>query len=350
MVDLSICRYRYLYIRCIPIKYDNYQTMSSMILWGFDRPLEMADIKPSLPSEGEVFVKLRMASLNKRDYWITKGKYPGIVFPLVLGSDGAGTVDGREVIINPGLDWGSDPDHFSPDFRILGMPDFGTLAHTVKVPEINLHDKPAHLSWEEAAALPLCGVTAYRAMMTRGRAKTVERMLVTGIGGGVASMAMLFGIALGMDVWVTSSSDHKIDMAVNNGASGGVNYTRHTWDVELAEKAKGRFDLVIDGAGGSDFSKIMQMMNPRGRIVIYGGTRGKIDDLSPQRIFWKQMDILGSTMGSPEDFNNMLDFVNKHQIKPIISHTFSLEQANEALAVIADSDQFGKICIDIPGS
>lgn len=323
--------------------------MSSMVLWGFDRPLEMAEMKPTLPSEGEVLVRLRMASLNKRDYWITKGKYPGIVFPLVLGSDGAGMIDGREVIINPGLDWGSEHDHFSPDFRILGMPDLGTLSDVVKVPESNVHDKPAHLSWEEAAALPLCGVTAYRAMMTRGRAKTAEKMLVTGVGGGVASMAMLFGIALGMDVWVTSSSDHKIDMAVTYGASGGANYSRHSWDSELAEKSRGKFDLVIDGAGGIDFSKIVHMMNPRGRIVIYGGTRGKIDELSPQRIFWKQLDILGSTMGSPNDFDDMLAFVNKHQIKPIISHTFKLENANEALAVIADGEQFGKICIDIPG-
>jgi len=319
-----------------------------MILWGLDRPLEIAEIDPTLPSEGEVFVRLRAAALNKRDYWVTKGKYPGLVFPLVLGSDGAGVVDGREVIINPGLDWGSDPDQFSPDFRILGMPDFGTLSDLVKVPEINLYDKPKHLSWTEAAAFPLCGVTAYRAMFTRGRAKPGEKMLITGIGGGVASMAMLFGIASGMDVWVTSSSDYKLDQAVLHGASGGANYSRHTWDKELAEKIDGKFDLVIDGAGGTDFSKIVHMMHPRGRIVIYGGTRGNIEQLSPQRIFWKQLDILGSTMGSPDDFSLMVDMVIKYEIKPIISHTFSLMEANDALAVIAEGDQFGKVCIDIP--
>jgi zinc-binding alcohol dehydrogenase/oxidoreductase len=210
--------------------------MGSMILWGIDRPLEPAEITPSLPSEGEVFVKLRAAALNKRDYWITKGKYPGLSFPLVLGSDGAGIVDGREVVINPGLDWGSDPDHFSPDFRILGMPDNGTLSDLVKVPESNLYDKPKHLSWAEAAALPVCGVTAYRAMVTRGRAMAGERMLITGIGGGVASMALLFGMALRMEVWVTSSSDHKIDLAVQHGAMGGANYSRTTWDKEMLEK------------------------------------------------------------------------------------------------------------------
>jgi len=321
--------------------------MSSMILLGLDMPLEPAEITPTFPSEGEVFVRLRAAALNKRDYWITKGKYPGLSFPLVPGSDGAGEVNGREVIINPGLDWGSDPDYFSPDFRILGMPDHGTFSDIVKVPTINLYDKPNHLSWVEAAALPVCGVTAYRAMFTRGKAKAGEQMLITGIGGGVASMALLFGLAIGMDIWVTSSSDHKIDLAVQHGASGGANYTRNTWDQELANKLKGKFDLIIDGAGGNDFSKILPMMSPRGRMVMYGGTRGNINELSPQRIFWKQLDILGSTMGSPDDFSNMVDFVNTYKIKPIVSHTFQLSEVNDALAILAEGDQFGKVCIEI---
>ncbi len=268
-----------------------------MILWGLEMPLQPAEITPTPPGEGEVLVSLRAAALNKRDYWITKGKYPGLSFPLVPGSDGAGLVDGREVVINPGLDWGSDPDHFALDFRILGMPDHGTFAQMVKVPESNLYDKPKHLSWVEAAALPVCGVTAYRAMITRGKAKSGERMLITGIGGGVASMALVFGVAMGMEVWVTSSSDHKIDLAIQQGAFGGDNYSRATWDQELAEKLKGKIDLVIDGAGGGDFSRILPLMSARGRMVIYGGTRGNIDGLSPQRIFWKQLDILGLNDG-----------------------------------------------------
>lgn len=322
--------------------------MSSMILFGLEMPLEPAEINPTLPAEGEVFVRLRAAALNKRDYWITKGKYPGLAFPMVPGSDGAGVVDGREVIIDPSLDWGSNPDHFSPDFRILGMPDFGTFSDLVKVPEGNLYDKPAHLSWVEAAALPVCGVTAYRAMMNRGKAKTGERMLITGIGGGVATMALLFGVAHGMEVWVTSSSDNKIDLAIQYGAVGGGNYTRPNWEKELSEKVNGRFDLVIDGAGGAEFSRMVPLMSNRGRMVIYGGTRGNIDDLSPQRIFWKQLDILGSTMGSPWDFRDMLAFVNLHKIRPIISHVFPLLDANDAMAVIAGGEQFGKVCLDIP--
>lgn len=324
--------------------------MSSMILVGHDMALEQGEIMPVMPDEGEVFVRLRAAALNKRDYWITKGKYPGITYPLVLGSDGAGLIDGREVIINPSIGWGDDPEYFARDFTILGLPAHGTFSDIVKVPEENIYDKPEHLSWVEAAALPVCGVTAYRAMMTRGHARFGERMLITGIGGGVATMALLFGVAMEMDVWVTSSSDKKIGMAISHGAQGGVNYTNENWDKELVAKAGGHFDLVIDGAGGDDFSKMPHFMNPRGRIVVYGGTRGTIDGISPQRIFWKQLDILGSTMGSPRDFERMLDFVSIHKIKPIVSHVFPLEQANEALTVIANGEQFGKVCLEIPGA
>ncbi len=322
--------------------------MSSMILFGNDSPLEVGDLVPSMPNEGEVFVLLKAAALNKRDYWITKGKYPGITYPLVLGSDGVGVIEGREVIINPSIAWGDDPEYFSDDFSILGLPYHGTFSDMVVVPEENIFDKPDHLSWVEAAALPVCGVTAYRAMMTRGRARSGQRMLITGIGGGVATMALLFGVAMDMEVWVTSSSDMKIEKAIKYGASGGANYSGSDWDKELVQQAGGRFDLVIDGAGGKDFSRMVHFMNPRGRIVVYGGTSGNIEGLSPQRIFWKQLDILGSTMGSPIDFKHMLDFVVQHKIKPIVSHVFPLEKANEAMDIIAKGEQFGKVCLEIP--
>lgn len=323
--------------------------MKVALLPGLEEPLEIRDIHMPRPAEGETLVELKAAALNKRDYWITKGKYPGLTFPLVLGSDGVGLMGSREVIIDPGLNWGNDPRTFNSQFRILGMPEQGTLAESIAVPVQNLYDKPSHLTWTEAAALPVCGVTAFRALVTRGQARKGERMLVTGIGGGVATLALLFGNALGLEVWVTSSQDHKILLAAEYGAHGGVNYTRPQWEKEIVEKAEGRFDIVIDGAGGSDFANLVQIMNPGGRIVVYGGTRGNIDGLSPQRIFWKQLDILGSTMGSPQDFQGMLDLVNQYKIIPIVSHVFPLSEINEAMAVIAKGDQFGKICIDIQG-
>ncbi len=321
--------------------------MNGMMLWGPRETLVMAEITPSLPPVGDVFVKVHAAALNKRDYWITQGKYPGIIYPLIPGSDAAGTVDNRDVIINPSINWGDHQQYFGPGFKIMGMPDHGSLAQMVKAPLQNLYDKPSHLSWTEAAALPVAGVTAYRALFSRGRAKHGERLLITGIGGGVATMALLFGVANGMDVWVTSSSDQKIEKAIQHGASGGVNYTRTDWAKELTEQSLEKFDLVIDGAGSPSFSKITSLMNPNGRIVIYGGTGGSINDLSPQRIFWKQLDILGTTMGSPQDFQGMIEFVNQHKIKPIISHTFSLEKANDAIEIIGRNEQFGKVCIEI---
>ncbi|HEX5113317.1 MAG TPA: zinc-binding dehydrogenase [Saprospiraceae bacterium] len=323
-------------------------TMNAALLKGLEMPLEITGLPVPIPDINQTIVQLKAAALNKRDYWITKGKYPRLVFPLVPGSDGVGLIESREVIINPGIDWGNNPNLFDPAFRILGMPEYGTFAESIVVPSTNIYDKPSHLSWIEAAALPVCGVTAYRAMFTRGKATQDDRMLITGVGGGVATLALLFGVAIGMEVWVTSSSEEKIKLAKQHGSSGGINYTSPDWEKTLEEKA-GRFDLVIDGAGGNDFSRMVQIMNPGGRMVMYGGTSGNINGLSPQRIFWKQLDILGSTMGSPEDFKNMIDLVNQYKIKPIVSHVFPLRNINDAMDVIAKGKQFGKICIDITG-
>lgn len=323
--------------------------MKGALLRGLELPLEITELPDNVPGPNEVSIQLKAAALNKRDYWITKGKYPKLTFPLIPGSDGVGLLGGQEVIINPGLDWGRNQDRFDPAFRILGMPEYGTFAETVVVPASNIYPKPSHLNWVEASALPVCGVTAYRAMFMRGRASSSDRMLITGVGGGVATFALLFGVAIGMEVWVTSSSDQKIEQAIKHGAAGGMNYSHEGWEKTLEEKTLGRFDLVIDGAGGSDFSRIVNIMNPGGRMVIYGGTRGDISGLSPQRIFWKQLDILGSSMGSPEDFEKMLDLVNRYRIKPIVSHVFPLRKINDAMAVIAKGEQFGKICIEIPG-
>lgn len=321
--------------------------MKGMMLWGLHQELMAAEITPTLPPIGDVFIRLKAAALNKRDFWITQGKYPGLVFPLIPGSDGAGLMDDREVIINPGMDWGDDPHIFSPAFKILGMPDKGTFAEFTHVPEQNVYPKPSYLTWVEAAAIPVAGVTAYRALFTRGLAAHGQTVLITGIGGGVATMALLFAKAAGLDVWVTSSSQQKIAKAIEHGAQGGVLYTENGWENEVLKLSNKKFDLVIDGAGGSTFSALLSLMNPGGKIVMYGGTAGLIKDLSPQRLFWKQLDILGSTMGSPADFSAMLDFIQHHQIRPIISHVFSLDEINDALRVVGEGRQFGKVCIEI---
>ena len=197
----------------------------------------LTEIPEPLPASGEAVVSIRAAALNHRDVWIKQGQYAGLKFPLTPGSDGAGVVSsaasgaaggwaGREVVINPSLDWGAHERAQGGLFSILGLPRDGTLAERVSVPLAQLAPKPAHLSWEEAAALPLAGLTAWRALVARADLQEADRVLITGIGGGVALFALQFAVAHGAEVWVTSSSEEKVSRAVELGARGGFIYAR----------------------------------------------------------------------------------------------------------------------------
>lgn len=330
--------------------------MQALVFTGVGEPLRHETREDPVPRDGEVVVELKAAALNRRDYWITQGQYPGIKTPVVLGSDGAGTVaatgpgvssswSGREVVLYPGIDWGERPSAQGPNFRILGMPDDGTFATAVSLPAIQLYAKPTHLDWQESAALPLAGLTAYRAVFVQGRLKAGQRLLVTGIGGGVATLALQFAIAAGIDVWVTSSSLRKIQHAVSLGAQGGVDYGTDGWSRELAASG-GPFDLIIDGAGGESYGQLLELAAPAGRIVSYGATTGRPPELDLFKLFWKQLHLIGSTMGSPHDFESMLDFVQQHHIHPIIDQVFPLDNAELALRRMADSPQFGKLVLN----
>ena len=206
--------------------------MQAVVLTEVGKPLAMQDRPVPQAGAGQAVVKVRAAALNRRDFWITRGLYPDVRCPVILGSDAAGVVTavgsgvdpswvGREVVIDPGLDWGDTPCAQGDAFRILGMPDDGTFAEAVAVPAGQLRAKPAHLSWEEAAALPLAGVTAYRAVVVQGRVAAGQRVLVTGIGGGVATFALQIARAAGATVFVTSSSADKIASAIALGAKAG---------------------------------------------------------------------------------------------------------------------------------
>lgn len=331
--------------------------MKALTLTDINAPLELRDRRALEPSSGQVIVKLKAASLNRRDYWITLGLYPGIKPPVVLGSDGAGLVTacgegvdsewiGREVILDPGIHWGADPHAQSNEFTILGLPRDGTFASEVAIDQAQLHEKPRHLDWLQAAALPLAGVTAYRAIFTQGRLGRAETVLITGIGGGVATFALQFAVAAGASVWVTSSSRDKIDRAVALGASGGVNYQTDNWASELSAKGVAP-NLIVDSAGGPGYDSLIRLAAPGGRIVSYGATAGPPQKLDLFKVFWKQLRLQGSTMGSPEDFIAMLAFVAQHQIVPIIDYVRPLERANEAIAQMKASSQFGKLVLSI---
>ena len=305
-----------------------------------------------LAGPGEAIVRIYVAALNHRDVWIQRGQYAGLRYPIVVGSDGAGVAAdggwaGREVIINPALGWGNHEAYQSPSgFKVLGLPDDGTLAEYVRVPEANLVEKPAHLSWEEAAGLPLAGITAFRSLVVRAQVRAGERVLITGIGGGVALFALQFAVALGARVYVSSGSGVKLDKAMAMGASGGVNYKNPGWAASLRQLADG-FDVIIDGTAGVSVNDLLDLAVPGGRVVFYGATLGNASDVLVRRIFWKQLNILGSTMGSPADFAAMMKFVSSHGLRPVIDSVFSPADGAAAFARMEEGAQFGKIVIKI---
>jgi NADPH:quinone reductase-like Zn-dependent oxidoreductase len=328
--------------------------MKALVLAAKDAPPVVQSIADPSPAPGEALVALRAAALNHRDVWIKLGLYAGIQYPVVPGSDGAGVVTavgagvdaswvGREVIINPGFDWGTSQKAFGEKFTILGNPRQGTLAGKICVPATQIAAKPAHLNWEEAGALPLAALTAWRALFTRAQLRAGERVLVTGIGAGTALFALQFAVAAGAEVWVTSSSTDKLAKARQLGAKGGVNYKDNGWAETLA--TTGGFDVVVDSASGAGFNSLIDVASPGGRIVFFGATTGVVPELNSRKVFWKQLSLLGTTMGSPEDFAAMLTTVDRHTIKPVISEIFPLDRAAEAFAPMERGGQFGKIVV-----
>ncbi|HWZ95492.1 MAG TPA: zinc-binding dehydrogenase [Opitutaceae bacterium] len=317
--------------------------------------LKIASVTDPQAGPGEAVVRLRAAALNRRDLWIKLGQYAGLKFPCIPGSDGAGIVEsagagvdaawlGREVIINPSLGWGGRESAQGEAFSILGLPRDGTLAEKVAVPAANLVPKPAHLTWEEAAALPLAGLTAYRSLFTRARFKPDDRVLITGIGGGVALFALQLAAAQRAEVFVTSGIAEKLSRAVALGAAGGANYKEAGWAAALA-RAHGPFDVIVDSVGGEGFTDLIDLAAPGGRIVFYGATRGNPSGVALRKIFWRQLSLLGSTMGSPCDFAGMLELVALHRLKPVVSEVFPLTRAAEAFALMERGGQFGKIVV-----
>ncbi|PZX55828.1 quinone oxidoreductase family protein [Algoriphagus chordae] len=317
--------------------------------------LLFTDVKSRELLPGEVRVNIKAAALNHRDEWCRKGLYPNIQDGIVLGSDGAGIVAEigaevdadwlqKEVIINPALNWGENQQVQSASFEILGMPRNGTLAESVIIPADRLHEKPAHMTWEEAGALPLAGLTAFRALTYHGDIQAGQNLLVTGFGGGVAQFAVQFGLALGANVSTSSSRPEKLERAKVLGVSNTFNYLDDKWLSDAIE-AIGGFDLIIDSAVGNSLNQLIQVVKPGGKIVFYGATRGNPTELDARKIFWNQLKIMGTTMGSDLDFKNMISLVCEKKIQPIIDQVFKFDQAKEAFDRMRDGKQTGKIVL-----
>lgn len=320
--------------------------MKALVYKAKNAPLAFEEVALPAPGDGQVTVNLKAAALNHRDNWITKGMYPQIREDIILGSDGCGELEGREVILNPNRRWGPNQRYPSPDHHILGMPSHGTFATQIVIDADRVLDKPAHLCATQAAALPLAGVTAYRTLFSRCQLQAQDRVLISGVGGGVALFAMQFALAAGAEVWVTSGHADKINRAAELGAAGGANYRDDDWARTFRKRAGG-FDVIIDSAGGSGFADLVKLTNRGARIGLYGGTCGNWESVSPQIVFFNQLDILGSTMGSDADFAAMLAFVDDKKLVPIIDSSYPLERGNEAMARMNNGEQFGKIVLEI---
>jgi zinc-binding alcohol dehydrogenase/oxidoreductase len=316
--------------------------------------LTASDVDDPIPNSGEVLIRLKAAALNHRDLHFFNRP---VDTPVIIGSDGSGVVEGLgddvsgwslgdEVIIYPSLDWGNREDAFSNEFTILGGPRDGTCAEKIAIPATNVYSKPAHLSFEEAAALPLAGLTAYRALFLRARVENDERVLIHGIGGGVALFALQFAKARGAKVMVTSRHDDKLEQAQTLGADYGVNSSRIDWVKAARDWSDGEgVDVVVESIGGEYLSKSLEALRLGGRLVTFGRSLSTNATIDIGLTFWNHLSIIGSTMGSPADFAGMLELVNSNMIKPVVDSVRPLEEGRDAVQRMADGQQFGKLVL-----
>jgi zinc-binding alcohol dehydrogenase/oxidoreductase len=332
--------------------------MRAILLTGPQSSLVLSEIDIPEPAPDEVLISLKAASVNRRDIWIWQGDYGNISYPCVIGSDGAGVIAklgpdvdqswlNQHVIINPSLNWGSQRAGHGNGFQILGVPTQGTFAEYICVPVSNVYRIPDGYDFEKAAALPLAGLTAHRALFYRGDLKAHYTILITGIGGGVSSFLLGFAIRAGARIYVSSSSEKKIEKAVLLGAVHGVNYNDENWVRQLMDSEPAGFDLIIDSAGGLNFLKLIDLLKPGGKIVNFGRTAGNIPEMAPSRLFYKNASILGTTMGSPADFESMLDFIEEYNMRPVIDRVFDWKETDEAFNYLRSSAQFGKVILRI---
>lgn len=331
-------------------------TMKALVLHRIaDQVLQIEDVPIPELAEGQARIRLLAASLNHRDIYIREGLYDNLRLPCILGSDGCGIVEavgtpddkhwvGKQVIINPGSNWGDNPQAQSRHFSTLGMPTAGVFAEYVTVAVDRLHLKPAHLSPEQAAAFPIAGATAYRAVVTQGGVHAQMNVLVTGIGGGVAQFAQQFSEVFGAAVYVTSGSDWKLNRAKEMGVAGCINYHTERWERRL-KKESGGFDLVIDSAGGYQINALLLLLKPGGKLVICGKTLGDPTSLSLYTIFWHQLCIQGTTFATDNEFSSMLSLVENKTLVPIIDSVRSFEDIIDAFDLMKEGQQFGKLVV-----
>ncbi|NBB95362.1 MAG: zinc-binding dehydrogenase [Planctomycetes bacterium] len=326
--------------------------------------LEVIEIDEPTAAPGEVVLEVRAAALNHVDIWIRKGAKQQLDLPWTPGSDAAGTVAavgegvehlsiGDDVVLNAALDRLSPQPSSGRGNNltegIVGMSRPGTFAERVAVPAWTLHPKPTHLSYDEAAALALDHITAWRMVVSRAQLLAGETVLIHGIGGGLALAALQLATLIGARAIVTSSSDEKLKRAADLGADVGINYetTDDVAQTVLAATDDHGVDVAVDSVGAATWPINVAAVRPGGRIVHCGVTTGAEVTASIQDLYWKQLSVLGSTMGSQEEFGDMLRAVEAAMLRPVIDGTYPLDDIRKATARLEAGEQFGKIVIEM---
>jgi NADPH:quinone reductase-like Zn-dependent oxidoreductase len=305
--------------------------------------LSYEEVPDPVAGPDEVLVELRAASLNHLDVWVRKGM-PSVAKPRILGADGAGVIAGTDerVVINPGL-------AHSDGVQVLGEHRDGTHAELVAVPRSNVHPIPDGLSFEQAAAFPLVFETAYRMLVTKARLQPGEWVLIWGIGGGVATAALALTKALGGRAIVTSSSEAKLARARELGADEALNHDTEDIPVRVRELTGGGANVVVETVGDATWKRSLASTAREGRVVVCGATTGPNPPAGLNRIWWRELAIFGSTMGTPDDFRGAYDLVASGRALPVVDEVFTLAEAAAAHERLERGEQLGKIVLRIPG-
>jgi NADPH2:quinone reductase len=310
--------------------------------------LRYEDAPDPVPATGDVLIELHAASLNHLDIWIRKG-LPSVPKPRILGADGAGIVvtgdgfaPGDRVVINPGLD------HGDGRISVVGEHSDGTHAELIALPRSQVYPLPAGLDFEAAAAFPLVFETAYRMLATKAALREGEWVLVWGIGGGVSTASLAIAKALGAQVIVTSSSPEKLERARELGADTTFNHETDDVVAGVKELTGGGAHVVVDHVGEATWKRSLDAARPAGRVCVCGATTGPNPPANLHRIWWKQLTVYGSTMGSKEDFEAVYDLVASGRVVPVVDTVFPLADAAAAHERLEAGEQLGKIVLRIP--
>jgi len=306
------------------------------------------DAPDPVAGAGEVVVELRAAALNRRDILVRNPPSAAYDFPkpFVAGHDGAGVRrdTGEEVLVYPTVGWGSRDD-VPEGGRFIGGPLNGTFAELIAVPAENVFPKPSRLSWEEAAALPVAGMTAWRALHSIGGLESGQSVLVLGAGSGVSTFAVAMAAQAGARVLVTSSSEEKIARARELGAEGGVLYTAEDWPVAVRELVPDGVDLVLDSVG-TTWPDSLRSLRRGGRLVVFGGTGGPMVELDVRFLYLNYLSILGTTGASPREFGRFLEAVQAGSWSPVVDSVRPLADAEPGYERLA-SDHYGKVVLSV---